>query len=84
MMKKEDSFKEVIELLNQIQQDEFVPRNIKQKLKCTGTILAGTSDSVSMKVDKSIQELDEIAEDQFVPMHVRTQIWDIVSKLECI
>ena len=40
--------------------------------------------TLSVKVDKSIQELDDISDDPHIPIHTKTQIWDLFSKLELI
>jgi uncharacterized protein (UPF0147 family) len=37
-----------------------------------------------MKVDSSLQELDDVSENSNLPAFTKTQIYSIVSKLECI
>jgi len=84
MIQKEASIKDVLELLEQMQFEDCVPRNVKIKLKGIHSVLTSNDNVLAIRIDKSIQELDGIAEDQFVPIHIRTQIWGIVSKLECV
>jgi uncharacterized protein (UPF0147 family) len=71
-------------MLKQVLEEDGVPKNIRMKLRCVSTTLGDGKCALSLRVDKTIQELDEIAEDQFVPVDVRTKIWGIVSRLECI
>jgi uncharacterized protein (UPF0147 family) len=80
----EEHLKEIIELLERLENDENVPRSIKLKLRCIRGSLCDENKLLAIRVDESIEELDEIAEDQFVPAHVKTQIWEVVSRLEGI
>ena len=75
---------EVLEALSELQCDDCVPKNVRIRLTNAFSALKCEGRSISIRVDESIQELDEIAEDTNVPIYTRTQIWDIVSKLECI
>lgn len=84
MIQKNNSIKDILGLIEQIQCEDCMPKNIRLKLKEVYGLLCTEEGTLAIKVDKSIQELDDIAEDQFVPMHIRTQIWSIVSRLECI
>lgn len=84
MIQKEESLKSILTILEQIQFEDCVPRSIKIKLKEIHNVLISECENIAIRIDKSIQELDEITEDQFVPIHVKTQIWDIVSRLECV
>jgi|TARA_B100001971_G_C18252460_1_gene579364 hypothetical protein len=76
-----DTMKEVIELLVQLEQEGTLPKNIRSKIKNTMNLLDENLD-VAIKIDKSLQELDEIAEDPNVPSYARTQIWNVMSLLE--
>jgi len=40
--------------------------------------------NLPLRIDKSIQELDEITEDPNLPIDTKTQLWNIFSKLEGI
>ena len=79
-----EGLSEVLEVLNELKQDDSVPKNVKARLINACIALNCQEKSISIRVDESIQELDEIAEDINIPIYTRTQIWDIVSKLECI
>jgi len=75
---------EIMELLSEIGEDNGVPRNVRAKIKSAFSALDQEGKSVPVKINASIQELDECSDDPNVPAYVRTQIWDIVSRLESI
>ena len=74
---------EVIEILNLIEQDSSVPKNVRTKVKSALVTLHGNTETqMNVAFDKVIQELDDLSEDPNVPAYTRTQIWNIVSSLE--
>lgn len=75
---------EILELMVQLQEDDYVPKNVKIRLTNACTSLRCSEKSISLRIDESLQELDEISEDSNIPTHTRTQIWNIVSRLEDI
>lgn len=75
--------KDVIEVLEELEQDATVPRNIKDKIKTTIKVLKDNSD-IKISVNKALHELDDIADDSNLQPYTRTQIWNIVSLLEKI
>jgi len=71
----------IIASLAQIQEDKTVPKNVREKI--TNSIQMLSEDkNLKVKVNKSLQELDEISNDPNLPVYTRTQIWNIVSLLE--
>ena len=76
-----DNIKEILDLLIQLEQDITIPRNIRTKIKTTLELLDENTD-IAIRVDKSLQELDEIVEDPNVPSYARTQIWNVMSLIE--
>lgn len=72
---------EVIECLEELDNDVSVPKNVKQKILDILDELKSDKDT-SLKVNKSLSELDEICEDSNLQPFVRTQLWGIVSMLE--
>ncbi len=72
---------EVIALLAQIEVDYTVPKNIRSKVRDILSILNGEGEE-SIKLDKSLQELDLLSNDPSVPSFTRTQIWNAMSLLE--
>ena len=75
---------EILNVLNYLQKDVLIPKNVRTKIKKVHNTLLDEDKSLCIRIDKSIQELDEVAEDPNIPMDTKTQLWDIFSKLECI
>ena len=73
----------IIEVLQELQEDQSVPRNVKEKLQITMNALKEDND-LKINVNKALHELDEIANDPNLQAYTRTQIWNIVSLLEKI
>ena len=73
---------DIIEDLKELEGDGAVPKNVKSKLQ--KTIEALQMDDISLGKDKAIQELDEVADDVNLQPYTRTQVWNIISRLEKI
>ncbi len=72
---------DMISLLQELQEDSTVPRNVKDKLQfCSAALQDGTE--VSLKVDKVRHALETISEDSNLQSYARTQVWNISSMLE--
>ncbi len=80
----DDCFKDVIEVLNQIEVDYSVPKNVREKVKNATVVLCEGDCEVKVKIDRSLQELDDISDDPNVPSYTKMQIWNVVSLLESI
>ena len=72
---------DVLNSLLQIQEDQAVPRNVKNRIKAA-IIALEEEHTQEVKIDKVLQELDEISDDPNLSTYTRTQIWDITSRLE--
>ena len=72
----------VIATIAELQDDNTVPKNVKEKVNEILSTLRDEKAELSMRVDKALQVLDEIAEDSNLQSYTRTQIWSIVSMLE--
>ena len=73
----------ILELLNLIEQDRTVPKNVRTKIKEVISSLAeNNGKSKEVKVDQAIQQLDDLSGDPNLPPYTRTQIWSVVSALE--
>jgi hypothetical protein len=81
---KSEQLSEVIELLSNLESDNLIPKNIRFKIKSAHSLLLCEDQTLSIRVDKSIQELDDVADDPNVPIETKTQLWDLFSKLESI
>ncbi len=76
-------FQEIIEGLTAIEKDSSVPKNVRLKVKTAIDIILDDSEkNVSIKIDKSLQELGDVAEEPNLPQYTRMQIWSVLSQLE--
>jgi uncharacterized protein (UPF0147 family) len=83
-MKANDELNSILELLMNLQLDKMIPNNVRTKIKNAYYTLSEENKNLSLRIDKSIQELDDVAEDQNLPMGTKAMIWELFSKLECI
>ena len=79
-----DVKKEVLEILNMINGDSTVPKNVKQKIQEVGLILKNNSENTALQINKVLQEIDDLTEKNNLPDYTRTQLWNIASLLETI
>ena len=74
---------EILEELDCILSDTTIPKNVKLKIKCAHQALCDLEKSTfAIKIDRSLQELDEVSDDPNIPIYAKTQIWNVVSLLE--
>jgi len=73
----------VIGAFNELQNDPTVPKNVKMKIQEITDNLKEEA-SLSIKIHKALNDLDEIASDVNLQPYTRAQIWNIVSILEKI
>ncbi len=83
-MEAEEKVTEIINALNDLLEDETVPKNVVKKIKSSIDILQNQEEELNIKVHKALNELDELADDVNMPSYVRTQVWNIVSALEAV
>ncbi|MBW3016769.1 UPF0147 family protein [Candidatus Woesearchaeota archaeon] len=83
-MEAQEKVVEVLNALNDLLQDETVPKNVVKKIKIAITILENDEEEINIKVHKALNELDELADDVNMQSYVRTQLWNIISALEAI
>ena len=76
---------DVLEMVNEIMQDQTLPKNIKANLDCIINVLKDAkAKDIKLKADKCINDLDEISSDVNLQPFVRTQLWSVVSMLEAL
>ncbi len=73
---------EIVNVLSQIEKDISVPRNVRDKVRTVCDALCNDTKSLAVRIDKSLQELDDIGNDPNVPIYTKTQVWNVVSQLE--
>ena len=74
---------DVIEILDELQEDLTVPKNVKIKLVNAAKALKGEAEP-SISINKALNELEGITDDANMQSYTRTQIWNVVSLLEKI
>lgn len=73
-----------IYMLQQITEDNTIPRNIRRVADETKGVLTDESKSIGLRAATAISMIDEISNDPNMPVHARTKIWELVSQLETI
>lgn len=77
----EEKVEEIISAIKEVQEDSTVPKSIKLKLQKMVEILSENTD-ISIKVNKTLHELEMIDGDNNTDSFVRTQLMNIASMLE--
>lgn len=80
----DDLLLEIKDLIYQIEEDITVSKSVKSRIRQAHLLLEDNKFAISVRVDKSLQCLDELEEDPNISSYTRTQIWNIVSRLESI
>ncbi len=73
-----------IQMLENITNDNTIPRNIRKVADETLKLLNNTSKPTGFRAAEAISKIDEISNDPNMPIHARTRIWELVSQLETI
>jgi len=71
----------VLNVLDELKEDNTVPKNVRLKIEETIKILNEDSE-MEIRVSKVLHRLGEISEDVNLQSYTRTQIWDVISELE--
>jgi len=78
----EERVKEIIELMEVLENDTTVPRNIRKAVTAAKETLGKEQEDLIVRASTAVYALDAVSEDINMPMHARTQIWVILSALE--
>ncbi len=79
----DDKLFNIVQTLIIIESDESLPRNVRNRVKSAIDALNANGHITEVKIDKALEELSEIDNDPNLPSFTRTQIWNVVSALEC-
>lgn len=79
-----EELEEISELLDQINEDSSIPRNIRTGAAECKQMLLESDDDLDVRIASSIFELEDLADDPNIPLHGRTLIWNIISRLESV
>jgi uncharacterized protein (UPF0147 family) len=80
----EEKVKKAIEMLDQISEDNSIPRNIRRGATEAKEKLMDESQPLDVRASSAIFIMDELANDQNLPLHGRTMVWNIMSQLEAL
>ncbi|OYT31334.1 hypothetical protein B6U93_03805 [Candidatus Woesearchaeota archaeon ex4484_78] len=73
--------KEIIGVLEEMQNDPTVPKNVKAVVANVIKILQEEKD-ISVASYKALSALEELSDDNNMQSYTRTQLWDVASMLE--
>ncbi|MCB9358791.1 UPF0147 family protein [Candidatus Woesearchaeota archaeon] len=79
----DDKIENIIEFLDEMKEEDTVPKNVKLKIADVIGILKSNLEE-SLKIDKVMHIFDELNEDSNLDSFTRTQLWNVVSMLESI
>lgn len=75
---------EVLDALELIEKDSSVPKNIREGIKNSAQVLKERDIEMAVRINKSLQELEELSDNPNIPVFTRTQLWNVVSLLESV
>jgi len=79
----EEKIEGIVEVLEELMDDNTVPRNVKNKISEAVSALKEKAE-LSLRTNKALNILDDISDDNNIQAYTRTQIWNIVSTLESL
>jgi uncharacterized protein (UPF0147 family) len=74
---------EITEFLEEMQEDSVLPKSVRIRIASVISIL-GQDCEVSLRVNKSLQELEDVSQDPNLQPFLRTQLWQVASLLETV
>ncbi len=80
----EDLFNEVLALMDDLEDDSSIPRNVRKMSSDAKEKMKDSKESLDLRCATVISELDDISNDPNVPSHGRAAIYTIISKLEAL
>ena len=76
-----DSINEAVNLLDELNDDNSLPKTIRVICEEAKNILLSPND-IKLKIDAAMQKLDSLSDDVNMSTYARTQVWNIISLLE--
>jgi uncharacterized protein (UPF0147 family) len=80
----ENLFNEVMALMDDLEDDSSMPRNVRKTSSEAKEKMKEDKESLDLRCATVISELDDISNDPNVPSHGRAAIYTIISKLEAL
>ena len=79
-----EKLEKICDLMDQIKEDNSIPRNIREGSKEYKELLLESDDELDVRIASSIFKLEDLADDPNIPLHGRTLIWNVISQLESL
>ncbi|MFH1591259.1 MAG: UPF0147 family protein [archaeon] len=79
----DETVRQILETLDDLNQDNMVPKNVKSKLGVVKGIL-DNEEEMSIKANRALSELEEVNDDPNLMPHTRTALYHIASMLETL
>ena len=79
-----EDIKILISSIEEVQTDNTMPRNVKEKLSEVVIILNAEDAEGSLRINKALDKIEEIVDDTNLQPYTRTQIWNLASILESL
>ncbi len=76
--------REVIELINIVLEDGMIPKNVKSALKKAKEVLNDNSKDLNVRLSSAIYIIEKVTDEPNLMPHARTNIWNILSRLESL
>ncbi len=83
-MERDKKLEQIMDVLDQLEEDTSVPRNIRRGATEAKEKLLQKEEAMDVRSASAIFILDDLANDPNIPLHGRTLIWNIISQLETI
>ncbi len=83
-MSVDEELESICNMMDQIKEDDSVPRNIRNGAEECKEMLLESDDELDVRIASSIFKLEDLADDPNLPLHGRTLIWNVISQLESV
>lgn len=80
--KKDSNLQNAIAVLEAVSTDTAVPKNVRKNAQDIIARLNNGIQPFQVRLNSTMQLLDEMSNDPNIPLHTRTQLWQIASLLE--
>lgn len=84
MSPDDPKLEQVAEVLDQLIEDNSIPRNIRRGAEEAKETLLEGEEELDVRIASAISILDDLVNDPNIPLHARTLIWNVMSGLETI
>ncbi len=78
------SLEEILMRVEDLKDEQSVPSNVKDVLNQFLEALQDEDVELSVRINTGASLLDQVSSDPNLPQHIRTEIWNIASRLESI